>query len=181
MVRLTDQQVVDRAAYLVSKEGGIRATSRRFPSLKKSTLSNVLNKKTISPKTRASINRIFRSVADEDARERERQGKRVGTGLVDYETARKHYASLIRQGFSPDQIRVTGRYQAFGEIAGVPGASKNKLHSSETLTETVAKGRTVDEVKERLETAFTADASRYSGLSLTQTEALYRVYVREVV
>lgn len=181
MAKLTDQQVVDRAAFIVSKEGGIRPTSRRFPSLKKSTLSNVLNKKPINPKTRNTINRIFRSVADDDARERERQGKRVGTGLVDEATARKHYASLIRQGFSPDQIRVTGRYQAFSQIPGVPGASKSELHSSETLTETVAKGRTVDEVKDRLEAAFTADASRYSGLSLTQTSALYRVYVREVV
>lgn len=181
MPKLPDQQVVDRAAYIVSTQGGIRPTSRRFPSLTKSTLSNVLNKKSISPKTRATINRIFRSVADSDARERERQGKRVGTGLVDEATARKHYASLIRQGFSPDQIRVTGRYQAFSQLAGVPGATKNKLHSSEPLTETVAKGRTVDQVKDRLEAAFTNDANNYAGLALTQSETLYRVYVREVV
>jgi len=162
----------NRMGYIVSSQGGIRATSRRFPSLKKSTISDVLDGKPISKQTQQRIDRVYLRVADEDARERERQGKTPGTALVDEATARRLEQSLRRQGFTPDQIRVTVRSTVVKTFPGVPGASS----SSDVV---VAKGRSVDGAKENLNKRLATYEGGYAAFDIEQSEKRFRIYVRE--
>jgi len=162
-----------RLAYLVSQEGSIRGVARRYPSLKKSTISDVLNGKPTSQKTRDRINANFRRNADADAKDRERSGKTPGTALVDEATARRLYASLRRQGFTPDRIRVTARVVVSRTIPGVPGVTG-------TDDVIVARGTDVDAAKTTLGNRLNTYSSSYAGLSITiDSQVLYRIYAKE--
>lgn len=92
--------IQDRASYLVSKYGGIRAASRET-GIPYSTFRRMVNGEVETNKrNRAKLNRQFRAKAPATVKRREQRGLSAGVAQVNERQAKKLEASYRKQGFS---------------------------------------------------------------------------------
>jgi hypothetical protein len=157
--------IQQRAAYLVSKTGGVRAAAREA-KMPYSTFRRIFTGEVKTTKTnRAKLNRTYRAKAPVAVKEREKRG--LGSfELVDEKTARKLEASYKKQG----KEVVVVAHSTYGE--GILGVFSDKKE--------YGKGNSVDSALLALEVNYDRLILAYTEIDVDRKETLFRVYPKGI-
>ena len=165
-----------RARSLISQSGGFRAASTkrgarggRRTALPRTTLTRVASGGSEPSRlNKDRINRAFRRLATDDAKEREKAGMGPGVATVDERTARGLERAYRKAGV-PFSVVATADY----------GRQIGNIGEPSTETE-YGRGSTVDEAKQNLDENFGRLREKYPNWTIKpDTKVQYRVYQTE--
>ena len=155
-----------RAAYLVSKYGGVRAAARATGMAYSTFRRAYTGEAKTTPTNRKILNRQYRAKAPQQVKEREKRG--MGSfELVDEKQARKLEASYKKQG----KEVVVVAHSTYGE--GILGIFSDKKE--------YGKGDGVDSALEALDRNYDRLELAYTEIDVVRKQTMFRVYPKGMV
>ena len=153
--------IQQRASYLVSKYGGVRAAARAI-GMPYSTFRRIYTGEVKTTSTnRQKLNRQYRAKAPQQVKEREKRGL-ASFELVNEAQARKIEASYRRQG----KEVVVVAHSTYAE--GIMGISSDRTE--------YGKGDSVDSALEALDANYERLEQNYTEIDVVRKGTLFRVY-----